>query len=1049
MTINDYLFRGGIDELDPDVAELIRHETARQQKKLILIPSESTVPHAVRNALSSSFHNLYAEGYPLDNSRRMTQAEILDYESRLPEFRRNADQRYYKGTEYANILESLARRRAAEVFAGNGLSADDLYVNVQPLSGAPANNAVYTALLDVGDTVMGMDLIMGGHLTHGSPVNRSGKYYEIVSYTINPHSEKLDYAKMLDLALEHKPRLIIGGFSSYPFAADWHEYRKIADAVGAYLLADVAHVAGLIAAGVYPNPVGIADVVSFTTHKTLNGPRGAVLITHRRDLSSKIDRAVFPGEQGGPHINAMAGLAVALRLATTEQFRELQRQTLTNAERLAAKLQARGFRLPHGGTDTHLLLLDCKSVTGADGTVLSGDMAARILDLAGIVVNRQTIPGDNSALRPSGIRLGTTWLTQRGMTESQIDALGDIIADVLLACVPFSLTGRVRPLARAKVDFDVLQAAQRRASQLAAQLGIDTDAAADGYPHSYQLDDDEGESCLEISVSGAPTIVGDFLQVVLTSDVAALNDGDSQPTHILEKDGSVMASGSVERVSTSEFRLNIAGRAARAVAWLRSLSDGFALFDDADIHAKVPGPVAVRVRGEGEPQMLAGTAGYDRKTYCIGMNGEHYLRQPERDLPKYMPDIAMTDMLQETPLHALHLELGAKMAPFAGYDMPLWYRSVSEEHSAVRNDAGIFDVAHMGVFDVKGRGAEHFLDQVTTNDVKRLRVGSSHYTYFLDVDGIPLDDLMIYRLADEHFLVVVNASNNDKNWQWLNAVIDGAVMIDRLDPSRRIDGPDRFQLRDIRLRQWGDERRLDIALQGPKSRDYLLALEGSDAEKAALKRLQWAAVTQVTLGGFDLIVSRTGYTGERMAYELFVHPHQAAALFRALVDQGVTPCGLAARDSLRTEAGLPLYGLELAGDFNMNPAEAGFGAYVKLYKPFFIGKSAFIAHEAQRKFQVSRFRMDNRGARPAHYGDPIVSPRGRVVGKVTSCNIDTDNYQVGQALLEKGFRKPGTKLAVYAGSARAKTTNLGELSFSQRVKLPEPITLLTRFPKRK
>ena len=190
---------------------------------------------------------------------------------------------------------------------------------------------------------MGMDLIMGGHLTHGSPVNRSGKYYELVSYTINPHSEKLDYAQMLDLALEHKPRLIIGGFSSYPFAADWHEYRKIADAVGAYLLADVAHVAGLIAAGVYPNPVGIADVVSFTTHKTLNGPRGAVLITHRRDLSRKIDRAVFPGEQGGPHINAMAGLAVALRLATTEQFRELQRQTLTNAERLAAKLQARGI----------------------------------------------------------------------------------------------------------------------------------------------------------------------------------------------------------------------------------------------------------------------------------------------------------------------------------------------------------------------------------------------------------------------------------------------------------------------------------------------------------------------------------------------------------------------------------------------------------------------------------------------------------------------------------------------------------------------------------
>ena len=364
MTNKDFLFRGSVEELDAEVAELIRHETARQQEKLILIPSESTVPFAVRSAISSSFHNLYAEGYPLDNSRKMTQSEILDYEQRLPEFRRNADQRYYKGTEYANILEALARRRTAELFASNGLGADDLYVNVQPLSGAPANNAVYSALLNVGDTVMGMDLIMGGHLTHGSPVNRSGINYNIISYTIDPVTERLDYDQIRDLALEHKPRLIIGGFSSYPFAADWKKFRSIADEVGAYLLADVAHVAGLIAAGFYPNPVGIADVVSFTTHKTLNGPRGAVLITHRRDLSRKLDRAVFPGEQGGPHINTMAGLAVALGIANSERFRQLQRRTLDNALRLAAKLESRGLRLPYGGTDTHLLLVDCKSIAG-------------------------------------------------------------------------------------------------------------------------------------------------------------------------------------------------------------------------------------------------------------------------------------------------------------------------------------------------------------------------------------------------------------------------------------------------------------------------------------------------------------------------------------------------------------------------------------------------------------------------------------------------------------------------------------------------------------
>ena len=1047
MTVKDFLFRGDIDELDPDAAELIRHETARQQQCLIMIPSESTAPYAVRHALSSAFHNIYAEGYPSEHTRQLAQARILDYDQALAEFRRYGDQRYYQGTEYANIIEALARRRAGEIFADNGMTADDLYVNVQPLSGAPANNAVYTALLNAGDTVMGLDLIMGGHLTHGSPANRSGKFYNIVSYGIDPRTEKLDYDQMMALALEHRPRLIIGGYSSYPFAADWGEYRRIADAVGAYLLADVAHVAGLIAAGVYPNPVGIADVVTFTSHKTLNGPRAAVIITHRKGLSAKIDRGVFPGEQGGPHVNTIAALAVALRLAASQQFRQLQRQTVANAKILADKLTSRGLHLPHGGTDTHLMVVDCKSVTGPDGMRLSGDMAARILALAGIVANRQTIPGDVSALRPSGIRLGTPWVTQRGFKAAEIDVLGDIIADVLQACVPFSLTGRVRPLARAKVDFDALQAAKVRVRDLSAKAGIDTAAEADGYPHFYYLDADDEEQCYVISVRGAAA--GDFLQVVLTSDVAALKDGESQPAHILEKDGAVMASGQVKRLSAAAYRLDIAGKAARAVAWLRSLSDGFVLFDAQDIHAKVPGPVAVEVMGSGESVSLAGTAGYARKAYCIGMNGEHYLAQPADDLPKFKPDEAPGDGLQQTELHSLHQELGAKMAPFAGYEMPLWYQSVGEEHLAVRRGAGIFDVAHMGVFDLRGPGAAHFLDMTTTNDVKRLPVGGSHYTFLLDVDGIPLDDLMIYRLAEEHFLAVVNAANNDKNWRWLNAVMAGQVMIDARDPARQMEGRGRFELRDLRARQWGDERRVDIALQGPASRDYLLQLDGSDEDKAKVKGLAWAQVTRVSLGGFDLIASRTGYTGERVAYELFVHPDQAAALFGALVDMGAAPCGLAARDSLRTEAGLPLYGHELAGDLQMNPADAGFGAYVKLYKPFFVGKRAFIEHEARRNVQISRFRMDSRRARPAHQGDPIVNRRGKVVGIVTSCSIDSDGSQTGQALMQKDVRKVGAKLAVFAGSARAKASEFGSLSIGQRVTMPEPITIISRFPKRR
>lgn len=1047
MTDKDFLFRGGVEELDPAVAELIRHETARQQEKLILIPSESTVPHAVRSALGSAFHNLYAEGYPLESTRRLRQSELLDYAARLSEYRRNADQRYYKGTEYVNILESLARRRAAEVFAANGIAAADLFVNVQPLSGAPANNAVYSALLEHGDTVMGMDLIMGGHLTHGSPVNRSGINYKIVSYTVDAENERLDYEQMMALALEHKPKLIIGGFSSYPFAADWAKYRKIADAVGAYLLADVAHVAGLIAAGVYPNPVGIADVVSFTTHKTLNGPRGAVLITHRKELARKLDRAVFPGEQGGPHINAMAGLAIALKLATSEQFHELHRRSLVNTRRLADRLASHGFRLPHGGSDTHLFLLDCKSVRGADGSALSGDMAARILDLAGIVVNRQTIPGDRSALRPSGIRLGATWLTQRGITEADIDELGDIIAELLRACQPFSLTGRIRPLPRAKIDFDILRSARQRARQLSHRLGCDTAAAADGYPHFYGAEATDEQSCLEVKISGAAA--GDFLHVVTTSDIAALADGERQPTRLLERDGAEMASGTAQRISAEDYRLILAGRAQRAVAWLRDLSDGFVRFDDNDIHAKAPGPVAVTVLGAAEPPMLAGSAGYDQKAYGIGMHTPRALPPSAVDLPRFTAEIAAVDMLRETPLGSLHRELGAKLAPFAGYEMPLWYASVSAEHAAARGDAGIFDVAHMGVFEVAGAGAAQFLDIVSSNDVKRLRIGSSHYSFLLDVDGMPFDDLLIYRLAAESFLLVVNAANNDVNWAWLNAVKNGEVMIDAAQPSRRIEGANRFRLRDLRAAQSGAEQRVDIALQGPKSREYLLALGGSDADLEALRRLRWAGVTRLTLGGFDLIVSRTGYTGERVAYELFAHPERAAALFRALVDLGVTACGLAARDSLRTEAGLPLYGFELAGELGLNPADAGFGAYVKLYKPFFIGKAAFIAHEAQRKRQISRFRLDNRGARPAHYGDPIVNSRGRVVGIVTSCNIDSDGGQTGQALLDRGWRKPGTALAVFASAARAKPIAPAKLRLGGRAKLPEPLTIISRFPRRK
>ncbi|MBN2388774.1 MAG: serine hydroxymethyltransferase, partial [Anaerolineales bacterium] len=386
--MSDYLFRGSLADLDPEVHELCQIEAERQARKLILIPSESQAPLAVREAMGSAFQNIYAEGYPDEETRFMNEAEILDYPARLADFRRNSDPRYYKGTEYVNAVEALARRRCAEAFAANNVKPEQIYVNVQALSGAPANNAVYAALVQPGETVMGMNLLHGGHLTHGSSVNRSGKYYNIVHYGIDPHNEQINYDDIMALAREHKPRMIIAGTSSYPWVPDWQKFRQIADAAEATLLADISHLGGLVAAGVIPSPVGYAHVITSTTHKSLDGPRGAIILTTDPALARKIDRAVFPGEQGGPHVQTFAALALAFKLARTKQFEQLQRQTLKNALAISERLKERGLRIPYGGTNSHMLNVDCTSVKGPDGTALSGDQAARILDLVGIVVNR-------------------------------------------------------------------------------------------------------------------------------------------------------------------------------------------------------------------------------------------------------------------------------------------------------------------------------------------------------------------------------------------------------------------------------------------------------------------------------------------------------------------------------------------------------------------------------------------------------------------------------------------------------------------------------------
>ncbi len=1038
----DFLFRGTLADIDPDVFDLISIETERQYRKLILIPSESTAPAAVRESMGSVFQNIYAEGYPDEETRWLTESEILDYSKSLAHYRRYSDPRYYKGVEYADIVEALARRRCAEAFAANGYTADEIYANVQPLSGAPANNAVYTALINPGDTILGMNLLHGGHLTHGSSVNRSGKLFKVVHYTVDPKTEQLNYEQIATLAQENKPKLIIAGYSSYPWVPDWKRFREIADSIGAMLFTDVSHIAGLIAAGAIPSPIGHAHVITFTTHKTLCGPRGACILTTDLALAKKIDKGVFPGEQGGPHVHIFAALATTFKLARTEQFKQLQHQVIKNCVTLTDRLKARGFRIPYGGTNTHLTNFDCKTIIGPDGTKLSGDIAARILDLAGLVANRNTIPGDKTALYASGVRMGTPWVTQRGLGEEDMVQIADIIADVLQATQPYTVETRSGPAVRAKVDFGVLEEAKIKVRNLAETAGIDTQPEKHGYPHFYYIDDRVDASVQAVAFDLRGANVREFVNYAFSSDAEALNPGESQPTSLCTSKGVIEAV--LTLVSPNVYRISVpAKQASLASTWLRALSDGFVGFDP-DITRRLPGPVIVAASTEKAVSNPGGSAIGERKPYYIGINGTskgalarfawHEIEKP----------------LRKTVFNEIHKKMGAKMAPFAGWEMPVWYTSVVEEHLACRQAAGLFDVSHMGVYQIEGPDAVVFLDSVCANDIAGLAVGESTYTHFLDPDANVIDDTLVYHRAPEKYLVVVNASNDDKDWSWLTAVLEGTVLVDRARPWVRAYGR-KALLRNLRDPKAGADQRIDIALQGPRSRDILLSLGCDPGARRKITGLKRTELCEATVGGFDLVVSRTGYTGEKMAFELFVHPDKAIDLWNALMKVGETfgmkPCGLGARDSLRTEAGLPLYGHEMGGELGLGVAEAGFGSYVKVYKPWFIGREAYIEREKNRQGILVRFRFSEKGIRMAHPGDRLIDKKGRVIGVVTSCAIDSEGFLTGQAFVEAKSAVEGTPVVVYQGSPDSIGKAPSEIRTGDKMVIPGSAVIVSRFPK--
>ena len=379
-------------EVDPQIADAIDNEVRRQHEGLELIASENFVSEAVLEAMGSVFTNKYAEGYP--------------------------GKRYYGGCEYADIVENLARDRVKALFGAE-------YANVQPHAGSQANMAAYSAIIQPGDTVMGLNLAMGGHLTHGHPLNFSGKTYNIVPYGVTKETETIDYDALEKLAKEHRPKLIIGGGSAYPRTIDFARMRKVADSVGALYLVDMAHFAGLVAGGAHPSPVPHAHVVTSTTHKTLRGPRAGMILA-KLEFGTAIDKVVFPGMQGGPLVHIMAAKAVCFLEASQPSFKDYARQVVANAKALAQTLASAGFRIISGGTDTHLMLIDvfAKGMLGSE--------AEKALGEAGITVNKNAIPFDtNPPMKPSGIRIGTPALTTRGMKEAEMKTVGSWIAEAL------------------------------------------------------------------------------------------------------------------------------------------------------------------------------------------------------------------------------------------------------------------------------------------------------------------------------------------------------------------------------------------------------------------------------------------------------------------------------------------------------------------------------------------------------------------------------------------------------------------------------------------
>ena len=884
---------------------------------------------------------------------------------------------------------------------------------------------------------------------------------------------------------------------------------------------------------------------------------------------------------------------------------------LTNTAALAKAFLDRGAKLAYGGTNTHLCLLDLKSLRSASGQPLTGEIAARLLDMLGLTVNKNTIMGDTSATQPTGLRFGTVWVTQRGLGPAHMARIADVVLRVLRGTHAFEYLYGGGAVGRGKIDWPLWEEARAELASLADEAADASpgDGSSASYPHAvtqtnpvepkptplgeaharagavlgersgwrvplrFGTVDDEvnaaQQSCAlwDLGDGSAIRVEGGraekLLQGALSADLLGLLAERCRAGLLLDPQGAPIDLVTVARLSRPVVDPDLflvitrGGQGPRVATWLRALSDGYVL-QDGDVLRKAEGPAVVQPLGDHTSVTLLGLAGptapavlgkalpaldglasgevrqdgdllaarlpgpinelvvlvpleavlplwgrlLEAGATSIGAEaldrlaaeaqlppvgsatpaGADLGRRLSQDLvccakPWFVGQAAVMAgtacagdappehdfgtpelPLRRTCLYDEHLKLTKKkfIVPFAGWEMPVWYEGIGAEHRAVRLGAGLFDVSHMGVLGVRGRHAERFLDLVTTNYVPWLQPGQCHYSYLLGPDGRVIDDIIIYREGTDRFMVVINAANAEVDEAWLRAALSGAVRVDPSAPGRRLDvDPGEVRLVNLKLDEsLGEERRVDLAFQGPASLPTLLRLARGEDFARRLRELGRFELTAGLLEDLPVLVAGTGYTGEDVGFEVFVHPDRAPRLWNLLLetgrDLGVRPTGLGARDSTRAEAGLPLHGHELAGPHGVNPLEAGYAPFVRMHKPWYVGRAAMATALAAWDREIVRFQVTPVGAKKLSPGNKVLDgKRGRFIGVVTSA-VTIGRTQIGLALVERRYARVGDALVVFPRSERDKDPvpkPLSALGPGDELPLSLDATILPRFAK--